>query len=253
MIFYFSGTGNSRLAAEKIAEKTGNELINITDAVKTKKFSYRIGTNEKLGFVFPVYYSGVPRIVAEFIEEANFIAEDDCCIFAVLTCGGSAVGADAQLKKLFKEKALEVSYIAEIKMPDNYVMIYNPADKDKAEAVTKNAMNELSAVADAINGGKKGGFNSGAVGKIANSVMQTAFNIMRTTKKFYADESCISCGKCESLCPVGAIKITDGKPKWIKSKCEHCTACINRCPQKAIQYGTKTKNRGRYSIDEIFD
>ena len=67
-----------------------------------------------------------------------------------------------------------------------------------------------------------------------------------STKAFYADEKCIGCGKCASICPAGTIEMIDGHPAWTKSKCLKCCGCINRCPVSAIQYGKKTASRGRY-------
>ena len=37
----------------------------------------------------------------------------------------------------------------------------------------------------------------------------------------------------------------EGKPMW-SQHCTKCMACICRCPQEAIQYGKRTKNKGRY-------
>lgn len=39
MIFYFSGTGNSRFIAKRIQEKTGDEMYSLNEAIKQKKFS----------------------------------------------------------------------------------------------------------------------------------------------------------------------------------------------------------------------
>lgn len=38
MIFYFSGTGNSRFIAKRIQEKTGDEMYSLNEAIKQKKF-----------------------------------------------------------------------------------------------------------------------------------------------------------------------------------------------------------------------
>ena len=73
-----------------------------------------------------------------------------------------------------------------------------------------------------------------------------AYHACMSTKAFYADEKCIGCGKCASICPAGAIEMVDGHPAWTKSKCLKCCGCINRCPVSAIQYGKKTASRGRY-------
>ncbi|MFA7034063.1 MAG: EFR1 family ferrodoxin, partial [Bacteroidales bacterium] len=63
--------------------------------------------------------------------------------------------------------------------------------------------------------------------------------------KFYATEACNHCGLCAKLCPMNNITIKDGVPAW-SEKCVQCLACINRCPQRAIEYGNITKNKGRY-------
>jgi MinD superfamily P-loop ATPase len=39
--------------------------------------------------------------------------------------------------------------------------------------------------------------------------------------------------------------MVEEKPVW-KHHCELCCACIHFCPVEAIQYGPKTKKRGRY-------
>ena len=67
-----------------------------------------------------------------------------------------------------------------------------------------------------------------------------------STKAFFADETCIHCGKCASICPSGAIGMVEGRPAWKKKKCLKCCGCINRCPVSAIQYGKRTASRGRY-------
>lgn len=245
MIFYFSGTGNSLDAAEQIAAATGENTADMAEALKTKKLSFRIKNDEKIGFVFPVYYSGVPSVVVDFIKNVNIIA-DDCYVFCVITCGASAAGADVMIKRLLKEINLHCDYMYSLKMPDNYVMLYNPMTREEAPKALNEAKAEIINVSEDINALKKGGFNSGILGKAANGIMYRFYNLMRGTKKFYCDETCISCGLCEKVCPVSAIKITDGKPLWTKSKCAHCAACISRCPVSAIQYGSKTKNRTRY-------
>ena len=56
MIFYFTGTGNSLYAAQKLADD-GEKIVSIVDALRSKTFHYTLKDNEPLGFVFPVYFS----------------------------------------------------------------------------------------------------------------------------------------------------------------------------------------------------
>lgn len=45
---------------------------------------------------------------------------------------------------------------------------------------------------------------------------------------------CIHCGKCFRVCPHGAITMTNGLPVIDQSKCQHCMACADACPTKAM-------------------
>lgn len=45
---------------------------------------------------------------------------------------------------------------------------------------------------------------------------------------------CISCGACVSICPVGAIKLVDGKAEINPKKCIKCGGCAQFCPVGAI-------------------
>ncbi len=48
-------------------------------------------------------------------------------------------------------------------------------------------------------------------------------------------EKCIGCGACEGVCPVGAIKMVDGKSEIDKSICIKCHTCEGICPVGAIK------------------
>ena len=47
-------------------------------------------------------------------------------------------------------------------------------------------------------------------------------------------EECVSCGTCESECPVGAIAEDDGKYEIDADSCVDCGACEAACPIGAI-------------------
>lgn len=48
------------------------------------------------------------------------------------------------------------------------------------------------------------------------------------------NDDCISCGACESECPVEAIFEGDGKYEIDPEKCISCGACAGVCPVSAI-------------------
>ncbi len=47
-------------------------------------------------------------------------------------------------------------------------------------------------------------------------------------------DECVSCGTCESECPVGAISEGDGKYEINPDVCVECGACAAACPAGAI-------------------
>ena len=79
---------------------------------------------------------------------------------------------------------------------------------------------------------------------------KTLPNVAKMDKSFFADEKCTACGICAKLCPSRNIVITEGKPVW-QHRCEQCFACLQWCPEEAIQYGKNTKNKKRYHHPEI--
>ena len=46
---------------------------------------------------------------------------------------------------------------------------------------------------------------------------------------------CIACGKCQRLCPNGAIILVNNVPVIDYSKCTNCGACAEGCPRKCIK------------------
>lgn len=55
-------------------------------------------------------------------------------------------------------------------------------------------------------------------------------------RAFKATETCVGCGKCAVVCPVGNITMKDGKPSFGGS-CAGCMACAFHCPRDAIRTG----------------
>ena len=49
------------------------------------------------------------------------------------------------------------------------------------------------------------------------------------------ETKCIGCGACSSICPVGAIKLVNGKAQINAKKCIKCGSCAQFCPVGAIE------------------
>lgn len=250
MIFYFSGTGNSLYAAKQIAKEQNTALLSVAEEMRKEgnPFSYECGKDEPVGFVYPIYAWGPPKIMLDFISKLTLTGEAHPYVFAVSTCGDEEGMATELLKKALTAKGIKLASAFTLRMPNNYIPSFDVDPKDLEELKLSDAQRSLLRINSVIDHRHKDVFDllPGSMPKLKTMLVNPLFNrFAMGTKKFYATDECTSCGLCESICPVGAI-VVDGKPKWVKKQCTQCLACIHRCPATAIQCGKNTQMRGRY-------
>ncbi|WP_288151498.1 EFR1 family ferrodoxin [uncultured Prevotella sp.] len=260
MIFYFSGTGNTRWAAERVAAATGERLISIADAIGGD-CHFDLSSDERIGFIFPIHGWRPPLLILKFIKKLDITADGHYC-YALVTAGDSIGKAMDYLSAALLPKGLSIDSCFSLIMPESYVGLpFMDVDTKEREKEKKDkSANDLEEYIKAIVARRKGlseivkgplpGFFSGPVG---------AFFVryLITDRPFHVDrERCISCGKCEKVCPVGDVKmVADGSrefPTWIHNgECLTCFACYHHCPKKAIDYGHRTQHKGQYYFKKI--
>lgn len=239
VLYVFSGTGNSLAVANQLAENLKNtEIIPIKKSTLHKPVE---DTVKKVGFVFPIYYGQLPRLVYEFIDTMNL--NKDTYYFAIATYGGIGTGAISVLTDFLKRKKIKLAYGNAVKVVRNYILIYNPPSEN--EKAFKKADEKIKIIANDVKSDLV--FNPRRFRLKANTLYK---NIEKLDEGFISDHLCISCGKCAAVCPVANIVIDQGKPSW-QHECERCMACISWCPTGAIQYGHKTLKRNPYHHPKV--
>lgn len=267
MIFYFSGTGNSKWVAENLAgllhEKTADISVLNFESDDNKRYMKEIAqgikNDEYIGFVFPVYAWGAPEIVIDFVKKlgkpegnANNLgdtsdnSEEKTFTFAVATCGEEA---GYTLKNFSKVFPLKSAY--SVVMPNNYVVGSDMEDEGTVLSVLRNAKEEVKRMAEELSAKKEVyRVHEGSGAGLKSRLVNLGFNkFARSTKSFYTTDACTGCGLCAKNCPAHTIAMENNRPVW-GEHCYQCLKCINRCPAAAIQYGKATESRGRYTIEK---
>lgn len=247
MIFYFSGTGNSEYAARKISEATGDEVVSIADCLKNNRLSFTLRDDERVGFVFPVYFWGVPTIVLDFIRRLELHGYGDNYTWSACTHGGDSGDMPRMLERNLVRRGIRLDAAFEVEMPDNYILLMNyltPADK--IPGILAAAEGSIAVIAEEIKERKHTDIVSGLRRWVATTFSYPLYKYGRGTRKFRVTAECNGCGLCARLCPCEMIEMRKRLPMWKAGRCTQCLACIHRCPKRAIQHGSKTENRERY-------
>lgn len=247
MILYFSGTGNSRYAAQRIGELTGDADIGNMGAMIKQGRKGDFKSDKPYIFVVPTYGWRVPHIVEDFISGAGFTGNKKA--YFVLTCGDSIGNAGTHAKKLCIKKGLSFAGCAQIKMPENYIAMFNVPEEEQSERIIAAAERNLEKIAKAITSGKDLPGRTSLLGAAESSFINSVFyKCFVKDKGFWVTDRCTGCGLCTGLCVLNNIELKDGRPQW-GGNCTHCMACICRCPAEAIEYKNKSRGKRRYRLE----
>ena len=279
MIFYFSGTGNTKWAASRLAAATHEELVSITQYMRGDDASHNIAEpfnlkeDERLGFVFPVHGWRVPRLVREFISKmkvkqevtlaGNLSTDKQNPPFAYCLCtAGDSIGLTIEnLNEVIASNAslqalgiTRVTSSFSLIMPESYVglpfMDVDPKGRENRKK--EKAAQELAIACEEIFNKKENVSRlvKGPIPWFFTKIVGSFFeNILITDKRFHVDKArCTKCGICSNVCPVGDIQGGHGSiPKWLHHKdCLTCFTCYHHCPHHAIEFGHQTQKKGQY-------
>lgn len=246
MIIYFSATGNCKHTAKVLAQKTEDEAKSILEFMNGReKADFR--DENRLGIIAPTYGWRLPSIVREFIQNTEITVSENTYVYFVSTYGTSPGATVHEMRRLLREKNIEIDSVYSIRMPDTWTPIFNLSDARKVEAINAAAESEIAQTAESILAGDRRKRMKWQLPSFTLAIAAMVYDGMRRTANLYVESNCTGCGLCERKCPVKAIEIKDGRPVWIKQQCTMCLGCLHRCPVFAIQYGRgRTKKHGQY-------
>lgn len=257
IIFYFTGTGNSLYIARQLAEEN-TELLSIPQMVKQGKYEFEA---DEIGIVYPIYGHMPPNMVRRFIQKANLKAD---YLFAVLTYGNRKCNAVEIWDEVSRQAGKRFDYIGTIIMVDNWLPNF---DMNKQMKIDKRIPGNLQKITADINGGRHWHEpiteeeRQQHQGFMQRSGLDPEVGfLIKSEKSFTVTDACIDCGICTYVCPRGNYELTSRGAK-MSGDCEFCFACIQNCPQKAIQFrksedgsfpdGTEKNPNARYRNEHI--
>lgn len=259
MIFFFSGTGNTRWAAERLAQATGDRLVNIADRSAAEE-RYSLAPSERIGFCFPVHGWNPPKIMRSFVRRLRIddVANHYC--YALCTHGDDAGKAMEVFNADLALCGLHVVSCFSVTMPETYVALpFMLTDTPQREhEKLQMAAERMKEVCVAVVERRSGIFDitEGSAPWLLTHIIGMAFNAaMITDRPFSVDEyKCVGCGVCATACPVdNIVQIGRSGPKWRHDgSCTACLSCYHHCPHHAIAYGPLTKRRGQYFMNKSY-
>ena len=218
-LFYFSATGNSLTTARLLASELGNcRLVGLASLIDQKEI---LVETEAVGFVFPIYYSDMPYLMRHVIGQMNFKVNP--YIFSVCTCKGHYGEIAQRLDSLLRSKGQKLSFSRHVYMPGN-----SSISTPEQNIVVLNEQKEnVRKVAQEISGWPVENYQTETEPEL------TPVHVASNLRGLEAEETCVGCGVCETVCPMGNIHLSDGKPVFGEDCCS-CLSCFHWCPSKAI-------------------
>ena len=257
VVLFFTGTGNCLYVARQLAGKDG-ETLSIPQLVKNGQ--YEIEADE-IGLVYPVYGHMPPHMVWEFIKKARLKANYK---FAVLTYGMRKCSAVEIWNGISRKAGTAFDYIGTLMMVDNWLPNFDMNEQMKMD---KHIPENLARITKDLASRRR--WHEPVTeeerqqhqGFLERSGINPSVGfVMKSEKYFTVTDACIDCGICTYVCPRGNYELTSSGVKT-SGDCEFCFACIQNCPQRAIQFikhedgtfpdGTEKNPNARYRNENV--
>ena len=254
-ICYFSGTGNSRHAADRLAEALAP--AGLEPVVGLLASERPVVDADTVGIVFPIHAFTLPHVVEDFLERVEM--PNATYVFALSTreCSGRVA---LRMDRLLRRRGRRLDSFYGVRGPQSYIAVFPAATADHAEAMDRKLDVVVPTIVDAVGRRSQTIPKDGLVlGIVAGTLLRLMTWIYRRTDsyhladRFYSDDRCTGCGTCETVCLSGRIRIEESTPVWDRAPaCLQCFACLHYCPEQAVQIrSSRTERTGRFHFPGI--
>ncbi|MBN2545485.1 MAG: EFR1 family ferrodoxin [Spirochaetes bacterium] len=251
-IYYFSGTGNTKLIVDKMKDcfNANNFKTNLYKIEKSNP--EKINLKNTIGLAFPVAFQSTYKFIWDFIYKMP-ATRKKTIIFMVDTLHLFSGGIVGPLKQIFKNKGYNTIGAKEIIMPNNLYPQKINVKKNKIK-IAKGLKKAEKYTYELINNKSKW-INIPLLPYMLHKVSSSSFLLKKSNelgKRYKIDKNrCTKCGICINLCPVQNIIMND-YPIYL-DKCQLCQRCMIYCPENAISFKFlwKFKKYKAIELDEL--
>jgi ferredoxin/flavodoxin len=241
-IDYHTGTGGSKLVAEKLSKKlkSDNTNVEINRIVRDKITGINELNVDYYILVFPVHSFNAPKPIYEWVKH---LAGNNCKTAVISVSGGGNVITNSASRhktvKFLKKSNFNVIFEDMIRLPNNWLSV---PDKKKYTRILSKLPDKIDSISQDIVTEKK---KRKIVYWIDYLISALGEAEKRGTNKFGNGikvlDTCTGCGLCAKNCCSSNIQIesqtsTDFPVKpTFGNRCDMCLGCIYNCPRKALQ------------------
>lgn len=248
IIYYFSGTGNSKNVAlwfSKVATERGilTHIINIAEVDRL-----HIETpppDALIMFVSPIHGFNYPPVMMHFIMR---FPKGFNKVVLMNTRAGMLIGkwvtpglsglAFYFASLVLKLKHYSIVGMMPVDLPSNWISLHPGLNERTVNFLHEKNKVRVTAFADKILAGKR---CYKALKEIVQDLAISPISLLYyfigrfvISKTFYASSDCNNCDLCVKNCPVRGIIKVDNRPFWTY-RCESCMKCMSYCPKRAIE------------------
>jgi len=244
VLFVFSGTGNTRFAAQAIADRFDGETVKLRSIEHHMDDAQKdVDDSDLVGIGYPIYGSDLPKIVKTFL--ANLTGKGKpCFVFCtqlLFSGDGAAVGG-----RLLRKRGFSVRWQEHFFLPNNIsdVALLRLFKRAAPEIIRERTLRKAAAFVRRIRRGHlcRKGSNpfSLALGLLQRIPFRAMEESWATTRLRVDKDLCVGCGICVNACPTDNFVLVEHKALPGKA-CTLCYRCVNHCPVGAIHLAGNAK------------
>ncbi|MDR0978008.1 MAG: EFR1 family ferrodoxin [Endomicrobium sp.] len=251
-IYCFTGTGNTYLAARKIADTLQNRGYTANVKNMLQYASDKVDLSHTIGLGFTVAFWNTFPVVKDFIK--NMPVSNGTDIFVFTTMGDSSLKTAANFCCILEKKGYNIIGAEGFLMPNNFLFVQK---KEKNALKIEKSYKKIEVFAEQLINGNIKPYKTNLFFKICFIITDFITNVWKTKIfqkiiKFKINKNkCTKCGLCYEICPVKNISVKDGYPVFNGIKCQLCMRCISYCHTHAIESFLLHKTYTALSSEEM--